>query len=124
MHAEESESAADETGHKASSGLLMSQSAVLFDKAEGSQLNLVGTAQGSQRTTLINPNWNFEQMGIGGLDTEFSAIFRRAFASRVFPPDLVKKLGINHVRGKCGVARVCWCVWCIPMTRGTAPGCT
>jgi len=25
-------------------------------------------------------------MGIGGLDNEFSTIFRRAFASRIFPP--------------------------------------
>ena len=32
-------------------------------------------------------------MGIGGLDREFSAIFRRAFASRVFPPDVVEQLG-------------------------------
>lgn len=38
-------------------------------------------------------------MGIGGLDSEFSAIFRRAFASRVFPPGLVEKLGIQHVKG-------------------------
>ncbi len=38
-------------------------------------------------------------MGIGGLDNEFSAIFRRAFASRIFPPGLVEKLGIQHVRG-------------------------
>jgi hypothetical protein len=38
-------------------------------------------------------------MGIGGLDTEFSEIFRRAFASRVFPPGLVEKLGIEHVKG-------------------------
>ena len=38
-------------------------------------------------------------MGIGGLDSEFSEIFRRAFASRVFPPALVEKLGIQHVKG-------------------------
>jgi vesicle-fusing ATPase len=38
-------------------------------------------------------------MGIGGLDSEFSNIFRRAFASRVFPPGLVEKLGIQHVKG-------------------------
>lgn len=38
-------------------------------------------------------------MGIGGLDSEFSDIFRRAFASRVFPPALVEKLGIQHVKG-------------------------
>jgi len=39
-------------------------------------------------------------MGIGGLDSEFSEIFRRAFASRVFPPGLVEKLGIQHVKGE------------------------
>ena len=38
-------------------------------------------------------------MGIGGLDKEFSDIFRRAFASRVFPPDVVEQMGMKHVRG-------------------------
>lgn len=42
---------------------------------------------------------NFEELGIGGLDKEFSSIFRRAFASRVLPTDVVKKLGIKHVKG-------------------------
>lgn len=32
-------------------------------------------------------------MGIGGLDKEFSDIFRRAFASRVFPPEIVEQMG-------------------------------
>lgn len=48
---------------------------------------------------ILQPNFRFEDMGIGGLDTEFSAIFRRAFASRIFPPALVEKLGIQHVKG-------------------------
>lgn len=43
--------------------------------------------------------FNFEELGIGGLDKEFALIFRRAFASRLFPPQLVNKLGIQHVRG-------------------------
>ena len=43
--------------------------------------------------SIINPDWDFNKMGIGGLDREFSAIFRRAFASRVFPPDVVEQLG-------------------------------
>ena len=47
---------------------------------------------------LINPDWDFKKMGIGGLDKEFSDIFRRAFASRVFPPDVVERLGMKHVR--------------------------
>jgi hypothetical protein len=33
------------------------------------------------------------------LDNEFNAIFRRAFASRIFPHSIVEKLGINHVKG-------------------------
>lgn len=42
---------------------------------------------------------NFEQLGIGGLDKQFEAIFRRAFASRVFPPSITQRLGIKHVKG-------------------------
>ena len=34
-------------------------------------------------------------MGVGGLDHQFNAIFRRAFASRVFPPEVVEQLGIH-----------------------------
>lgn len=50
-------------------------------------------------TAIIAPNFKFEDMGIGGLDNEFSTIFRRAFASRVFPPGLIEKLGITHTKG-------------------------
>jgi len=45
-------------------------------------------------TSIINPDWDFNKMGIGGLDAEFSAIFRRAFASRVFPPEVVEQIGM------------------------------
>lgn len=45
------------------------------------------------RQSIINPEWDFQKMGIGGLDREFNAIFRRAFASRVFPPEVVEQLG-------------------------------
>lgn len=49
--------------------------------------------------TLKDPDWDFTKMGIGGLDAEFSNIFRRAFASRIFPPSVIQKLGIAHVKG-------------------------
>eukprot|EP00475_Leptophrys_vorax_P038047 TRINITY_DN6634_c0_g1_i1.p1 TRINITY_DN6634_c0_g1~~TRINITY_DN6634_c0_g1_i1.p1 ORF type:complete len:748 (-),score=227.50 TRINITY_DN6634_c0_g1_i1:58-2301(-) len=42
---------------------------------------------------------DFAELGIGGLDKEFAAIFRRAFASRTFPPEVIQKLGIQHVKG-------------------------
>lgn len=51
------------------------------------------------RQSIINPDWDFGKMGIGGLDKEFNAIFRRAFASRVFPPELIEQLGCKHVKG-------------------------
>lgn len=47
----------------------------------------------SQFVSIINPEFDFKTMGIGGLDAEFNAIFRRAFASRVFPPEVVYQLG-------------------------------
>ena len=34
---------------------------------------------------------SFEKLGIGGLDQQFEQIFRRAFASRVFPPEMVRR---------------------------------
>lgn len=48
------------------------------------------------RQSIINPDWDFQKMGIGGLDKEFNAIFRRAFASRVFPPEFIQQLGMIY----------------------------
>lgn len=47
----------------------------------------------------IVKNFNLEKLGIGGLHEQFGSIFRRAFASRIFPQSIVKKLGIRHVKG-------------------------
>ncbi|CAL44963.1 Vesicle-fusing ATPase [Caenorhabditis elegans] len=81
-------------------GELLPNSVIVFDKEEGSMLNLIGKSKGkSAYRSIINPDWDFQQMGIGGLDTEFSHIFRRAFASRVFPPEFIEQLGMKHVRG-------------------------
>lgn len=81
-------------------GLVLGNSQVAFEKAENSSLNLIGKAKTKEnRQSIINPDWNFEKMGIGGLDKEFSDIFRRAFASRVFPPEIVEQMGCKHVKG-------------------------
>lgn len=81
-------------------GLLTGNSNIVFEKFEGSTMNLIGKSKGKQAyQSIINPDWDFNKMGIGGLDKEFSAIFRRAFASRVFPPDVVEQLGMKHVKG-------------------------
>ncbi|NXX11323.1 NSF ATPase, partial [Podargus strigoides] len=81
-------------------GLILGNSQVAFEKAENSSLNLIGKSKTKEnRQSIINPDWNFEKMGIGGLDKEFSDIFRRAFASRVFPPEIVEQMGCKHVKG-------------------------
>lgn len=79
-------------------GILIPETEVIFEKAAGSAIVLSGsTASGGNK--IFRNDWNFESMGIGGLNKEFADIFRRAFASRIFPPALVQKLGISHVKG-------------------------
>ncbi|KAJ2072198.1 transport between ER and Golgi ATPase protein, partial [Coemansia sp. S100] len=80
-------------------GVLFSVTAIAVSKAPGSLIDIKGSAVSRKANTIIQPDFKFEDLGIGGLDTEFSNIFRRAFASRIFPPDLVDKLGIQHVKG-------------------------
>ncbi|KAI9470797.1 MAG: P-loop containing nucleoside triphosphate hydrolase protein [Benjaminiella poitrasii] len=81
-------------------GILMRDTNVEFTKAEGSLLNLKQSKKRAMKPkALLKPDFKFEDLGIGGLDDEFNAIFRRAFASRTFPPALVEKLGIQHVKG-------------------------
>ncbi|KAJ7213717.1 P-loop containing nucleoside triphosphate hydrolase protein [Mycena haematopus] len=81
-------------------GILMDKTDITMMKAaEHNGINIKSSAKKAPPNAILAPNFKFEDMGIGGLDTEFSEIFRRAFASRVFPPGLVEKLGIEHVKG-------------------------
>lgn len=48
---------------------------------------------------VVRPDFNFANLGIGGLDDEFATVFRRAFASRIFPPSVIDQLGLLHVKG-------------------------
>lgn len=70
-------------------------SQVKFVKTEGVAIRGQTTDRSVNRMLEVN----FEQLGIGGLDKEFSEIFRRAFASRVYPPKMVEAMGLNYVRG-------------------------
>ncbi|RYO89303.1 hypothetical protein DL764_008597 [Monosporascus ibericus] len=62
-------------------------------------VKLKGSRKRPAANAILRPDFKFADMGIGGLDEEFSTIFRRAFASRVFPPGLVAEMGISHVKG-------------------------
>lgn len=68
-------------------------------KAPGQKLIVDGDLSGSSAAGLFKQKLDLESMGIGGLDEEFARLFRRAFASRVFPPSYVKKIGLRHVKG-------------------------
>jgi len=80
-------------------GILVKQTEVGIFKAANSPIKIKATAKRAAANAIISPDFKFGDMGIGGLDAEFSTIFRRAFASRIFPPDLIEKLGIMHVKG-------------------------
>ncbi|KAF5393083.1 hypothetical protein D9757_001265 [Collybiopsis confluens] len=81
------------------SGIVMDKTDITFMKAPDSAIKIKASAKKAPPNAILAPNFKFEDMGIGGLDNEFNEIFRRAFASRVFPPGLVEKLGIAHVKG-------------------------
>ncbi|KAK7062091.1 P-loop containing nucleoside triphosphate hydrolase protein [Favolaschia claudopus] len=81
-------------------GIIMEKTDITMMKsAEANGINIKSSAKKAPPNAILAPNFKFADMGIGGLDAEFSDIFRRAFASRVFPPGLVDKLGIEHVKG-------------------------
>ncbi|KAK4122867.1 vesicular-fusion protein SEC18 [Parathielavia appendiculata] len=80
-------------------GILTNQTSISFYNSPKYPIKLKGSSKRPAANAIIRPDFKFEDMGIGGLDTEFSTIFRRAFASRIFPRDLIDKLGIMHVKG-------------------------
>ncbi|WZN65110.1 vesicle-fusing ATPase [Chloropicon roscoffensis] len=86
------------TGQDAQVGLLDAPTSLVFETPSGSGVKIT-----NQKTTanklFRTKEFNFESIGIGGLDSQFDEIFRRAFASRVYPPHVIEKLGIRHIKG-------------------------
>ncbi|KAL6927147.1 transport between ER and Golgi ATPase protein [Hanseniaspora valbyensis] len=83
-------------------GILTRQTQIDFYKGRDGLVNLKDngmTRLKPRSDAVIRPDFKFEDMGVGGLDKEFTQIFRRAFASRIFPPQVISKLGISHVKG-------------------------
>eukprot|EP00981_Chlorochromonas_danica_P010190 scaffold3051_cov167-Ochromonas_danica.AAC.49 len=94
---------ADVTGNGANQGplgQLILATNVIFQRAPGtvSDIAITGGAAPRRNDALFRGDFNFEQLGIGGLNEQFKKIFRTAFASRIFP-GVVRELGTNHVRG-------------------------
>lgn len=80
-------------------GILTNQTKVSFHRDGKGNFELKPSMSKPNSNAILAPDFKFEDMGIGGLGDEFATIFRRAFASRVFPPGLVAKIGIPHVKG-------------------------
>jgi vesicle-fusing ATPase len=78
--------------------VLKTTTAQISKSAAATTLKLTGSSSG-RAGKLIDKGFNFEELGIGGLDEQFKEIFRRAFASRLVPPEILKRMGQNHVRG-------------------------
>lgn len=85
-------------------GQLVQSTQILFKRADGTTSfvltgdSIVEGAGGGATSIFVN-DFDFEKLGIGGLDAEFNQIFRRAFASRIWPANIIKQMGISHVRG-------------------------
>lgn len=69
------------------------------EKSEIALTNLPDSQVDSQQPSILNSSFDLENLGIGGLRAEFAQVFRRAFASRIFPQSVVKKLNVKHVKG-------------------------
>ena len=87
-------------GERMEYGVITAATKIQFTSSDENHLRLAGqfTCADNSRP-LINPEWDFNSLGIGGLSKEFSDIFRRAFSSRVFPQEMIDKLGLKHVKG-------------------------
>jgi vesicle-fusing ATPase len=85
-----------------SRGILVQQTEILLTadgRDQRTGLKLKSSATGSTRKAIITSDFSFTDIGIGGLDDEFAILFRREFASRVFPPQFIERLKIQHVKG-------------------------
>ncbi|CAM6081989.1 unnamed protein product [Calypogeia fissa] len=80
-------------------GLWTNDTSITLETAGTSGISITNQKGGGGRNLFKTKDFNFQRLGIGGLDKEFEDIFRRAFASRLFPPDVINRLGIKHVKG-------------------------
>jgi vesicle-fusing ATPase len=86
-------------------GQIKDTTTITFGRSEGATtIMLTGThvstiTGGGGAPSIFVADFDFEKLGIGGLDAEFNQIFRRAFSSRIWPAAIIQQMGITHVRG-------------------------
>ncbi|KAJ6767092.1 hypothetical protein OIU79_022959 [Salix purpurea] len=80
-------------------GIIASDTYIVFEASNSSGIKIVNQREAASSNIFRQKEFNLQSLGIGGLGAEFADIFRRAFASRVFPAHVTSKLGIKHVKG-------------------------
>ncbi|XP_042492120.1 vesicle-fusing ATPase-like [Macadamia integrifolia] len=80
-------------------GMITNETYIVFEASNASGIKIVNQREAASSSIFRQKEFNLQSLGIGGLSAEFADIFRRAFASRVFPPHVANKLGIKHVKG-------------------------
>ncbi|RDY13407.1 Vesicle-fusing ATPase, partial [Mucuna pruriens] len=80
-------------------GMISDDTYIVFETSRDSGIKIVNQREAATSNIFKQKEFNLQSLGIGGLSAEFADIFRRAFASRVFPPHVTSKLGIKHVKG-------------------------
>ncbi|KAL3636878.1 hypothetical protein CASFOL_019177 [Castilleja foliolosa] len=80
-------------------GMISADTYIIYEAPNSSGIKIVNQREAASSNIFRHKEFNLQSFGIGGLSEEFADIFRRAFASRVFPPHVTSKLGIKHVKG-------------------------
>nr|GMD40462.1 vesicle-fusing ATPase [Ipomoea batatas]GMD43711.1 vesicle-fusing ATPase [Ipomoea batatas] len=80
--------------NKIERGLLSSDTYIIFEASNASGIKITNQREAASSNIFRQKEFNLESLGIGGLSAEFADIFRRAFASRVFPPHVTSKYAI------------------------------
>ena len=80
-------------------GSLIDDTIVKCHVAEKDKLKIKVMGSEQNKKQLFKTDFNFQTLGIGGLDKEFAEIFRRAFNSRRYPPSVIEKYGMTHCKG-------------------------
>lgn len=80
-------------------GMLSKETYFIFEALPNSGIKITNQREAASSNIFKQKDFDLQKLGIGGLGEQFQDIFRRAFASRVFPPHVTNKLGIKHVKG-------------------------
>ncbi|CAL9226331.1 unnamed protein product [Arabidopsis halleri] len=80
-------------------GMIGNDTYFVFEASNASGIKIINQREAATSKIFKEKEFNLQSLGIGGLNAEFVDIFRRAFASRIFPPHLNNRLGAKHVKG-------------------------